>query len=160
MVVQMRRVSTVLLTVSVVVLVAWLSLSSNGLGVVGEAADGATSVVGQVEQRVDRDLVQRSDIPWAADEVAHMFGWGALTFAAGLAFRATRPLSEIAVVLFGASLAIEFVQGWLIDGRNAQAHDLSANSLGIMFALVVLVAVQRLVPPKVSVSEIREPVRR
>lgn len=156
----MRRGSTVLLTIVLVVLVAWLSLSSNGLGVVGEAANGATSVVGRVEQQVDRDLVQRSDIPWATDEVAHMFGWGALTLAAGMAFRATRPLSEIAVVLFVASLVIEFVQGWLIDGRNAQAHDLSANSLGIMFALIVLVVAQRVIPPKVAVSESPESVRR
>jgi VanZ family protein len=157
MVVGMRRVSTVLLSVLVAVVVGWLSLSSGGFGVVGEAADGATAVVGEVEQRVDRDLVQRSDIPWAADEVAHLLGWGAVTLGAGVAFRSSRSLTDIAVGVFLASVFVEFLQGWFVAGRNAQAHDLSANSLGVMSALVVLAAAERVWPARRPVSD-RTPV--
>jgi VanZ family protein len=129
-------------------LLLWLSLSSGGHGVVGDAADGATFVVGRVEDQLDRDLVSRSDVPWAADELAHMLGWGAITVAAGFAFRSARQLSDIAVGVFAVSIGVELAQEVFTSSRTAQVHDVSANGLGVMLALMFLVAAERLLPPR------------
>lgn len=134
-------------------LLLWLSLSSGGHGLVGDAADGATFVVGHVEDQLDRDLVSRSDVPWAADEMAHLLGWGAITVAAGFAFRSTRQLSDIAVGVFALSVGVEIAQEVFTSSRTAQVADVSANALGVMLALMFLVAAERLLPPRRPLSQ-------
>lgn len=132
----------------VLVVVLWLSLSSRGLSAVGDAADGARVVVRGVENSLDADLVSRSDVPWEKDEVAHLLGWGSLMLVVGVAFRSRRGLGDLAVGVFGASIAIEVAQKLLTTTRRLEAEDISANALGVMLALMVLVALERLVPSR------------
>ncbi len=145
-----RLVATlgVLALAFVVMVVLWLSLSSRGFSAVGEAADGARIVVRGVEESLDADLVSRSDLPWKADEVAHLLGWGLVMVFVGMLFRSRRDLGDLAVGVFGASIAIEFLQKFLTTSRELEAEDISANSLGVMMGLIFLVALERLWPPR------------
>lgn len=146
-----RRFGAALMVIAValgVVAVLWLSLSSRGFAVVGDAADGARVVVRGVEGQLDTNLVDRSDIPWAADEVAHLLGWSSLMVIVGLGFRARRSLADLAVGLFAASIGIEVMQKVFISGRSMEAEDISANALGIMLGLMLLVALERLWPAR------------
>lgn len=127
--------------------VLWLSLSARGHGVVGDAADGARVVVRGVESTLDTNIIDRSDIPWKADEVAHLVGWGMITVVAGLLLRARRSISDIAVGVFAASFAVEILQQVATTSRTMQAEDVSANALGVMLGLMVLVAAERLIRP-------------
>lgn len=137
-----------------VIAVLWLSLSARGFSAVGDAADGARIVVRGVEGRLDTNIIDRSDVPWSADEVAHVLGWGSLTVLIGLVFRTRRGLGDLAVGVFAASIGIEFLQRFLTTSRSMEAEDVSANALGVMLGLMVLVALERLVPvKKVSVAE-------
>jgi len=149
-----RLVATlgVLAMAGFVLLVLWLSLSSRGFSAVGDAAEGARVVVRGVEETLDADLVSRSDVPWERDEVAHLIGWGSIMVVAGMAFRNRRSLSDIAVGVFGASIAIEVMQKLFTSTRELEAEDISANSLGVMVGLMFLVALHRLVPPRNSVG--------
>ena len=96
--------------------------------------------------RDSTNIIDRSDIPWAADEVFHLVGWGSVTFVIGFLLRARRSLADIAVGVFGASFAVEVLQGVATTSRTMSAEDVSANALGIMLALMVLVAAERLIP--------------
>ncbi len=136
----------VLLIALAVLAVLWFSLSSRGHGVVGDAADQARDVVQGVESTLGTNIIDRSDIPWAGDEVAHLVGWGSITVFAGFLFRSRRSLSDIAVGAFAASFAIEVMQNVLTTARTMEAEDVSANALGIMMGLMVLVAAERLLP--------------
>ena len=139
----------IVLAVAVGVLaVLWLSLSSRGPGVVDGAADQARDVVQGVESTLGTNIIDRSDIPWAADEVAHLIGWGSVTLAAGFLLRARRSLSDIVVGVFAASFGVEVLQRLVTTSRRMDAEDVSANALGIMLALMVLVAAERLLPVK------------
>lgn len=126
--------------------VLWFSLSSRGIGVVGGAADQARDVVQGVESTLGTNIIDRSDIPWAGDEIAHLVGWGSVTLATGFLLRARRSLSDIAVGVFAASFGIEVLQKLVTTTRNMSAEDVSANALGIMLAMMVLVAAERLLP--------------
>ena len=131
-------------TALVIIAVLWLSLSARGFMVVGDAADGARTVVRDVEDRFDTNIVSRSDVPWAADEVAHLLGWGGLMVLVGLVFRSRRSMSDLAVGVFAASVGIEFLQKFLTASRSLEAEDISANALGVMVGLMVLVAIEKL----------------
>lgn len=133
----------------IVLVVLWFSLSARGSSAVGDAADGARVLVRGVEDTLDADLVSRSDVPWAADEVAHLMGWGAVMCAVGLLFRNRRSLGDLAVGVFAASVAVELMQKAITTTRSLEAEDISANALGVMVGLMLLVALERLVPPKV-----------
>ena len=137
---------TVLAVALGVVAVLWLSLSSRGFSVAGDAADQARIVVRGVESTLDTNIIDRSDIPWELDEVAHLVGWGSITLVSGFLLRARRSLSDIAVGVFGASFRIEILQAVLTTSRTMQAEDVSANALGVMLGLMVLVALERLIP--------------
>lgn len=137
----------VLALAGVVMVVLWLSLSSRGFSAVDDAADGARIVVRGVEDSLDADLVSRSDVPWAADEIAHLLGWGTVMVFVGLLFRNRRSLGDLAVGVFGASICIELLQKFLTTNRQLEAEDISANSLGVMLGLIFLVALERLWPP-------------
>ena len=126
--------------------VLWFSLSSRGPGVVDGAADQARDVVQGVESTLGTNIIDRSDIPWAGDEIAHLVGWGSVTLAAGFLLRSRRSLGDIAVGVFAASFGIEVLQGLVTTSRVMSAEDVSANALGIMLALMVLVAAERLLP--------------
>ncbi len=141
----------VLAMTGVVLVVLWFSLTSRGFSAVADAADGARVVVRGVEETLDADLVSRSDVPWERDEVAHLIGWGSVMVATGLLFRSRRALGDLAVGVFGASVAIELMQKLLTTTRRLEAEDISANALGIMVGLMFLVALERLVPPKWTV---------
>ena len=145
-----RLVATlgVLAMAGIVIAVLWFSLTSRGFAAVGDAADGARVVVRGVEDTLDVDLVSRSDVPWAADEVAHLVGWGSVMLAVGLFFRRQRSLGDLAVGVFAASIAIEFLQKLLTTTRQLEAEDISANSLGVMLGLMLLVALERIAPPR------------
>ncbi len=147
---QGRLVATlgVLALAAVVMVVLWLSLSSRGFSAVGDAADGARIVVRGVEDSLDADLVSRSDVPWAADEVAHLLGWSTVMVFVGVMFRSRRSLGDLAVGVFGASICVEFLQKFLTTSRQLEAEDISANSLGVMMGLIFLVALERLWPPQ------------
>ena len=134
-------------TTLVIVTVLWLSLSDRGFGVVGDAADGARIVVRDVEDRLDTNIVNRSDIPWEADEVAHLLGWGGLMVVVGLMFRSRRSISDLAVGVFAASVCIEFLQKFLTTSRSLEAEDISANALGVMVGLMMLVGIEKLTQP-------------
>jgi len=134
----------VIMTALVIIAVLWLSLSARGFMVVGDAADGARTVVRDVEDRFDTNIVSRSDVPWAADEVAHLLGWGGLMVFVGLLFRSRRSISDLAVGVFAASVGIEFLQKFLTTSRSLEAEDISANALGVMVGLMVLVAIEKL----------------
>ena len=99
-----------------------------------------------VESTLGTNIIDRSDIPWAGDEIAHLVGWGSVTLAAGFLLRARRSLSDIAVGVFAASFGIEVLQKLVTTTRNMSAEDVSANALGIMLAMMVLVAAERLLP--------------
>ncbi len=131
-------------TVLVIIGVLWLSLSTRGFMVVGDAADGARVVVRDVEDRLDTNIVSRSDVPWAADEVAHLLGWGGLMVLVGLLFRSRRSISDLAVGVFAASVGIEFLQKVLTTSRSLEAEDISANALGVMVGLMMLVGIEKL----------------
>ena len=131
-------------TALVIIAVLWLSLSARGFMVVGDAADGARTVVRDVEDRFDTNIVSRSDVPWAADEVAHLLGWGGLMVLVGLVFRSRRSMSDLAVGVFAASVGIEFLQKFLTTSRSLEAEDISANALGVMVGLMVRVASEKL----------------
>ena len=122
--------------------------SSRGFAAVGDAADGARLVVRGVEGRLDTNIIDRSDVPWAEDEIAHLLGWGALTLLVGLAFRGRRAPGDLAVAVFAASIGIEFLQKLLTTTRSMEAEDISANALGVMLGLMVLVALERLLPKR------------
>jgi|GEM_PF-1755897 len=143
-----RLVATlgVLALAFVVIVVLWLSLTSRGFSAVGDAAEGARVVVRGVEDSLDADLVSRSDVPWAADEVAHLLGWSTVMVFIGVLFRSRRSLGDLAVGVFGASIVIELLQKFATTSRQLEAEDISANSLGVMMGLVFLVALQRLWP--------------
>lgn len=145
-----RLVATlaVLTMVGVVLVVLYFSLSTRGFSAVGDAADGARVVVRGVEETLDADLVSRSDVPWERDEVAHLVGWGSVMVVVGLLFRSRRSLGDLAVGVFGASIAIELMQKLLTTTRRLEAEDISANALGVMVGLMFLVALERLIPPK------------
>lgn len=128
--------------------VLWFSLSARGHSVVGGAADGARVVVRDVESRLDRNIVDRSDVPWAADEVAHLIGWGGLTVVVGLLLRSRRSLADLAVGVFASSVVIEVLQKVLTTSRSMEAEDISANALGVVLGLMMLVALERLMPPR------------
>lgn len=150
-----RRLGAALGVIAVavgVVAVLWLSLSSRGFSMVGDAADGARVVVRGVEGQLDTNIIDRSDVPWAADEVAHLLGWGGMMVAVGLAFRTRRSLSDLAVGVFGASIGIEVMQKLFTTSRSMEAEDISANALGVMLGLMFLVALARLVPKERSAS--------
>lgn len=131
-----------------VLVVLYFSLSTRGFAAVGDAADGARVVVRGVEETLDTDLVSRSDVPWERDEVAHLIGWGSVMVVVGLLFRSRRSLGDLAVGVFGASIAIELMQKLFTSTRRLEAEDISANSLGVMLGLIFLVALERLMPPK------------
>ena len=139
---------TILAVAVGVMVVLWLSLSSRGPGVVDTAADQARDVVRGVESTLYTNIIDRSDIPWSADEVAHLVGWGSVTLFAGFLLRTRRTLSEIAVAVFTVSFVIEIAQGALTTSRNFDVEDVSANSLGIILALMVLVAADRVFPAR------------
>lgn len=149
-----RLVATlgVLAMAAMVLVVLVFSLTSRGFSAVGDAADGARTVVRGVEETLDTDLVSRSDVPWERDEVAHLVGWGSVMVAVGLLFRNRRSLGDLAVGVFAASITIEFMQKLLTTTRRLEAEDISANALGIMVALMFLVALERLKPPQVQGS--------
>ena len=128
--------------------VLWFSLSSRGPAVVGGAADQARDVVQGVESTLGTNIIDRSDIPWESDDVAHLVGWGSVTLAVGFLLRSRRSLGDIAVGVFAASFGIEVLQKLVTTSRNMSAEDVSANALGIMLALMVLVAAERLLPVK------------
>lgn len=138
----------VLAMAGVVLVVLWFSLSSRGFSAVGDAADGARVVVRGVEETLDTDLVSRSDVPWERDEVAHLVGWGSVMIAVGMLFRNRRSLGDLAVGVFAASVSIEFMQKLLTTTRQLEAEDISANALGVMVGLMLLVALERLVPTR------------
>lgn len=144
---------TVLAVAFGVMAVLWLSLTARGFGVVDVAAGEAADVVRGVESTLDINIVDRSDIPWAADEVAHLVGWGSITLVAGFLLRTRRSLSDIAVGAFAASFAVEVLQGVATTSRTMSAEDVSANSLGVMLALMVLVAAERLIKPRSALAE-------
>jgi hypothetical protein len=129
-----------------VIAVLWLSLSSRGFSAIGDASEGARIVVRGVEGRLDTNIIDRSDVPWGADEVAHLLGWGALMIMVGLIFHRRWGLGDLAVGVFAASIGIEFLQKLVTTSRSMEAEDISANSLGVMLGLMVLVALERLVP--------------
>ncbi len=129
-----------------VIAVLWLSLSSRGLAAVGDAAEGARIVVRGVEGRLDTNIIDRSDVPWGAEEVAHLLGWGAVMIMVGLIFHRRWGLGDLAVGVFASSIGIEFLQKLVTTSRSMEAEDISANSLGVMLGLMVLVALERLVP--------------
>lgn len=131
-------------TALVVIAVLWFSLSERGHGVVFDAADGARIVVRDVEDRLDTNIADRSDVPWAADEVAHLLGWGGLMLVTGLLFRSRRSISDLAVGVFAASIGIEFLQKFMTTSRSLEAEDISANALGVMVGLMMLVAIEKL----------------
>lgn len=131
-----------------VVAVLWLSLTARGFGVVNDAADQAADVVRGVESTLDTNIIDRSDIPWAFDEVAHLVGWGTITLIAGFLLRSRRSLGDIAVGVFAASFGVEILQGVATTSRTMSAEDVSANALGVMLALMVLVAAERLIKPR------------
>ncbi len=135
-----------------VVAVLWLSLSARGFGVVNNAADQAAVVVRGVESTLDTNIIDRSDIPWAADEVAHLVGWGSVTLVAGFLLRSRRSVADIAVGAFAASFAVEVLQGVATTSRTMSAEDVSANALGVILALMVLVAAERLIPTRTAAS--------
>ena len=139
---------TVLAVAVGVMAVLWLSLSARGFGVVDVAADEAADVVRGVESTLDINIIDRSDIPWAADEVAHLVGWGSVTLVAGFLLRTRRSLADIAVGAFAASFAVEVLQGVATTSRTMSAEDVSANALGVILALMVLVAAERLIKPR------------
>lgn len=130
--------------------VLWLSLSTRGFSMVGDAADGARVVVRGVEGRLDTNLIDRSDLPWAEDEIAHLIGWSGLTVLVGMMCRTRRSLGDLAVGVFAASFGIEVLQALLTTSRSMEAEDISANALGVMMGLMVLVALERLLPPRHS----------
>lgn len=132
----------------VVLAVLWFSLSSRGFSAVGDAADGARTVVRGVEETLDTDLVSRSDVPWEKDEVAHLVGWGSVMVFVGILFRSRRSLGDLAVGVFAASVGIEILQKLVTANRQLEAEDISANSLGVIVGLMFLVALERLAPPK------------
>lgn len=66
----------------------------------------------------------------------------------GMLFRTRRGLGDLAAGVFGASIAIELAQKLLTTTRRLEAEDISANALGVMMGLMVLVALERLVPPR------------
>lgn len=138
----------VLTMAALVIVVLWFSLSSRGLSAVGDAADGARVVVRGVEDTLDVDLVSRSDVPWATDEIAHLVGWGSVMVAVGVLFRRRRTLGDLAVGVFAASIVIEFLQKVVTTTRQLEAEDISANALGVMLGLMFLVALERLAPPR------------
>lgn len=126
-----------------VLIVLWLSLSARGHGVVGDAADGARSVVREVESTLDTNIIDRSDVPWEADEVAHLVGWGSITIAVGVLLRNRRSAGEVAVAVFAASFGVEVLQKLVTSTRRMEAEDVSANALGVMLGLMLLVAAER-----------------
>ncbi len=139
---------TVLVVAGAVIVVLWFSLTSRGFSIAGSAADQARDVVRGVESTLDTNIIDRSDIPWAFDEVAHLIGWGSITMAAGLLLRSVRSLADIAVGVFAASFGVEILQAVFASARQMQAEDVSANALGVMLAMMVLVALERIFPAR------------
>ena len=137
---------TVLAVAAGIVAVLWLSLTARGFGVVNDAAGLSADVVRELEDTLDTNIIDRSDVPWSADEVFHLVGWGSVTLVVGFLLRARRSLADIAVGVFAASFAVEVLQGVATTSRTMSAEDVSANALGIMLALMVLIAAERLLP--------------
>ena len=138
-----------------VLVVLWLSLSARGHGVVGDAADGARIVVREVESTLDTNIIDRSDVPWEADEVAHLVGWGSITIAAGVLLWNRRSAGEIAVAVFAASFGVEILQKLVTSSRRMEAEDVSANALGVMLGLMLLVAAERVLRPSHGRDRVR-----
>ena len=62
----------------------------------------------------------------------------------GLLFRSRRSISDLAVGVFAASVGIEFLQKVLTTSRSLEAEDISANALGVMVGLMMLVGIEKL----------------
>lgn len=67
-----------------------------------------------------------------ADKAVHLVMFAALTAAAAWCF-GVRPVVVAAVLAY--ALAVEAVQGLLVDGRSASLLDLVADGIGITLAL-------------------------
>ena len=92
------------------------------------------------------DLLNRSDIPWAADELGHIALWGMGMVILGLGFRRRVPADVLAAGLFIAGIGVEVLQRVATSGRKMEITDIGANGIGILLGLVVVVAVGAVTP--------------
>lgn len=70
------------------------------------------------------------------DKVEHALGYVALS----VWFAGLYPRSRylwIALALFAMGVVIEFLQGWMSFGRNSDARDVVANTIGIAIGLLL-----------------------
>lgn len=74
------------------------------------------------------------------DKVEHATGYMLLTvWFAGMYPRSRYPW--IAIALFAMGVMVEFLQGWMSLGRNRDAFDVLANTIGIVIGLGLAVTV-------------------
>ncbi len=103
------------------------------------------------------DILNRSDIPWAADELGHMALWGMGMVVLGLLFRHRVPVDVLAAGLFVSSIGVEVLQRVATAGRAMEFTDIGANGIGILLGLVVVVATTAISKSAISKSEARRP---
>lgn len=89
----------------------------------------------RIERRSGHDFIDRTDIPFAWDVVAHFFLWGGVGFVAyWLARRRLNPL-VVAAGLIAVSGAVEIAQVRLSSTRLAQTTDFAANATGVVLGV-------------------------
>ncbi|HEY7639133.1 MAG TPA: hypothetical protein VH814_05380 [Steroidobacteraceae bacterium] len=85
------------------------------------------------------NLVPQHDLPnmgGISDKVEHMVGYGVLAlWFAGIYPRARYPMIGVGLLLMG--IVIEGLQGAMHLGRQADIHDVYANTIGILCGLTL-----------------------
>ena len=81
---------------------------------------------------------QVSTLYW--DKLAHAVGWCGLYLSLRFAIRGSRYLWISAVLLFGYSVLLEFIQA-LVPTRHFEGYDILANGIGVLTGIIVIVCI-------------------
>lgn len=92
----------------------------------------------QLESLVPIHLSDSEFLQTHIDEIGHAVIWGCGTLAFGLVLRRAELVLSMALVLFGSSVAIEFVQEVVTVSRGLERGDILANAFGIGTAATLL----------------------
>ncbi len=71
------------------------------------------------------------------DKILHATAYFSLTLSWLFALRNNKKKNWIGIVLFLYGVTMEFLQGWLTKNRQKDIYDVLANSIGILFALLL-----------------------
>ena len=115
-----------------------LLLADRSVSLVGTVHGFVVAAGRGIEQTLNIDVVDRSEIPGTTEQWGHAALWGSGMVLFGWLFRSRVPLAITALWLAGTSVAFEVAQPSLSTNRRFEPSDATANITGILIAILLL----------------------